>query len=638
MSGSRNARGRRGSRGHVPHPSDRSGTRQSTNSSPVSGDNTSLRKYTCGRHTIFRGGHTGPSNSSHTGRADPMVETQGFASFTVHHTICTILREHLTEPWITFRKVPQEVRRSMYDRFKTRWSWNPECEQNTYEGFINVLKSRYSDIMYNLKLQSTNKAMEAGFEIGERDYTRFSIIRNYPPDSIPDGVWSQMCDLWDTDAWRKKSESAKRNRSSVSGSDKSSRHTAGSIGYDEYRVRLRKIMRKEPNYKDIFLMTHLNKDSKAKFLAGELSINSLDEMDFCTNRARVAYSSYLEEMMEKYGPEFKDDDPDVWGHVVNAEGRAKRIYGIGSSDVDYVVTGKASTSSGIVQSDHDQRLSQEKVCSLFTTLHLLIHNLEVQMEVERKAREELQEQIRQERQEMQNQMNEAIKKGIEEFMRSLHPGDVVREERSLSSSEIEEKRSSERIGEWKKSLAKVSLMELAKPIRNFSVLDWFSLLKIYIMWKKSRAKVSQMESGDVLIIGAMLLISVQSSYSIYQSRRWSKRRQGETGYSKKSGFHLTIPVKLGYCFELPDCSVLLRHFVLHLTSLPQAVKKEVKVKTKVEMWYSKTSCFHLTIPIKEVKEVKTKTKAETGYSKTSYSHLTCLMKGMIMLAIVAKGK
>ncbi|KAD3337589.1 hypothetical protein E3N88_33109 [Mikania micrantha] len=207
-------------------------------------------------------------------------------------------------------------------------------------------------------------------------------------------------------------------------------------------------------------------------------------------------------------------------------------------------------------------------------------------------------------------------------------------------------------------------------------------------WKKSSAKVSQMESGDVLIIGAMLLIRVQSSYSIYQevktktkgetgysktscshltgpnkSRRWSKRRQGETGYSKKSGFHLTIPVKwirghhdlafdamlfdecsvillhllgwlfsypvasnvmvgwvkvenkmcgqcqkevkqrhkgrrVGYYFELPDCSVLLRHFVLHLTSLPQAVKKEVKVKTKVEMWYSKTSCFHLTIPVK----------------------------------------
>ncbi|KAD2804554.1 hypothetical protein E3N88_37931 [Mikania micrantha] len=480
MSGNRNTRGRRGSRGHVPHPSDRSGTRQSANSSPISGDNTSLRKYTCGRHTIYRGGHTGPSNSSHTRRGDPIGETQGvvqsrtndkrllsihddddddddddfnhnsdadnedggdtpnhtsqrdsnygviscntsqkpsirrvgekFASFTVHHTICTILREHLTEPWITFRKVPQDVRKSMYNRFKTRWSWNPECEQNTYEGFINVLKSRYSDIMYNLKLQSTNKAIDAGFDINERDYTQFSIIRNYPPDSIPEGVWSQMCDLWDTDTWRKKSESAKRNRSSVKGSDKSSRHTAGSIGYDEYRVRLRKIMRKEPNYKDIFLMTHLNKDSKAKFLAGELSVNSLDEMDFCTNRAKDAYSSYLQEMIEKYGPEFKDDDPNVWGHVVYAEGRTKRIYGIGSSDVDYVMTGKASTSSGIAQSDHDQRLSQEK-----------IHNLEVQMEAEKKAREELQEQMRQERQEMQNQMNEVIRKGIEEFMRNLHP-------------------------------------------------------------------------------------------------------------------------------------------------------------------------------------------------------------------------
>ncbi|KAD3337547.1 hypothetical protein E3N88_33067 [Mikania micrantha] len=173
-------------------------------------------------------------------------------------------------------------------------------------------------------------------------------------------------------------------------------------------------------------------------------------------------------------------------------------------------------------------------------------------------------------------------------------------------------------------------------------------------WKKSRAKVSQMESGDVLIIGAMLLISVQSSYSIYQKVVKAKTR-GDRVFQEiwfsfdhpRQGWLFSYPVasnvmvgwvkvenkmcgqcQLGYCFELPDCSVLLRHFVLHLTSLPQAVKKEVKVKTKVEMWYSKTSCFHLTIPIKEVKEVKTKTKAETGYSKTSYSHLTCLMKRM----------
>ncbi|KAL8268851.1 hypothetical protein R6Q59_002649 [Mikania micrantha] len=103
-------------------------------------------------------------------------------------------------------------------------------------------------------------------------------------------------------------------------------------------------------------------------------------------------------MIEKYEPEFKDDDPNVWGHAVNAECLTERIYGIGSLYVDYVVIGKASTSFGIAQSDHDQRLSQEK-----------IYNLEVQMEVERKAREELQEQIRQEKQEMQNQMNEAIK-------------------------------------------------------------------------------------------------------------------------------------------------------------------------------------------------------------------------------------
>ncbi|KAL8234381.1 hypothetical protein R6Q59_020481 [Mikania micrantha] len=47
--------------------------------------------------------------------------------------------------------------------------------------FINVMKSRYSDIMYNLKLQSTKKTRDAGFDIDEREYIHnlapFAIIR-----------------------------------------------------------------------------------------------------------------------------------------------------------------------------------------------------------------------------------------------------------------------------------------------------------------------------------------------------------------------------------------------------------------------------------------------------------------------------
>ncbi|KAD4584358.1 hypothetical protein E3N88_21959 [Mikania micrantha] len=158
-----------------------------------------------------------------------------------------------------------------------------------------------------------------------------------------------MCDLWDSEAWQKKSRIAKSNRDK--GNDKAARHTGGSIGYDEYRVRL---------------------------------------------------TSYLEEMFEKNGLDFTVDDPEVWSHVVEPNlKRTRRVYGIGSSDINYVVSGLASSSSGVTQYD-TQQLSQKK-----------IHDLEVQMEVERRSRQELEEEIRKERHErleLQQQMKEFMKK------------------------------------------------------------------------------------------------------------------------------------------------------------------------------------------------------------------------------------
>jgi hypothetical protein len=50
---------------------------------------------------------------------------------------------------------------------------------------------------------------------------------------------------------------------------------------------------REPSYKEVFLITHLTKESKARLLAGELNLNNLEGMEFCTDRARQAYVGYI---------------------------------------------------------------------------------------------------------------------------------------------------------------------------------------------------------------------------------------------------------------------------------------------------------------------------------------------------------
>ncbi|KAL8234800.1 hypothetical protein R6Q59_020900 [Mikania micrantha] len=146
----------------------------------------------------------------------------GFASSDIHRSIGRVLREHLSGPWTTYRKVPQKVVIAMFKRFKTRWNWDKDNEQYIYEGFVNILKKRYRDILLGLRKSSLNYALKAGHYITISDPEVFNI--------------------WNTEDWRKKSKSGKDNRNKTDRGGKTSRHTGGSIGYDERRLRLAKYL------------------------------------------------------------------------------------------------------------------------------------------------------------------------------------------------------------------------------------------------------------------------------------------------------------------------------------------------------------------------------------------------------------
>ncbi|KAJ0444530.1 hypothetical protein HanOQP8_Chr16g0631261 [Helianthus annuus] len=108
-------------------------------------------------------------------------------------------------------------------------------------------------------------------------------------------------------------------------------------------------MNEEPNFKRIFLDTHLTKECKQKLWDGDINIYNLEELTFCTERAKKVYGGYLSAMREVYGPnysEYPDDlDPQVWARVIG-QGRTRRVYMIGSSDLEYLVTGTSSSSAG----------------------------------------------------------------------------------------------------------------------------------------------------------------------------------------------------------------------------------------------------------------------------------------------------
>ncbi|KAL4583616.1 hypothetical protein LXL04_008194 [Taraxacum kok-saghyz] len=176
-----------------------------------------------------------------------------------------------------------------------------------------------------------------------------------------------MCRKWNTDEWKKKSKAARKNRNKTDSSGCTARHTGGSIGYEEHRLKLKELTGEEPAYMDVFCKVNLTAESKKKYFEGDKEV----PLDFATGTAREAAEAYNRGLFEKYGEDPAQhmvNDPELWTQtqLLRQGGKQKGLmYGIGSSDIEYVVTGtysSVSSSSSVAAADYAK--SQEKVNEL----------------------------------------------------------------------------------------------------------------------------------------------------------------------------------------------------------------------------------------------------------------------------------
>ncbi|KAI3524130.1 hypothetical protein L1887_02782 [Cichorium endivia] len=109
------------------------------------------------------------------------------------------------------------------------------------------------------------------------------------------GSWYRVvAGQWNTEAWLKRSASETSNRNTTDSGGNISRHTGGSIGYDEHRIRLTAQLGRPPRFLELFFQTHLDKASKMKYLDGDDTGKK-----FCTETARELYEAYSRALLEK---------------------------------------------------------------------------------------------------------------------------------------------------------------------------------------------------------------------------------------------------------------------------------------------------------------------------------------------------
>ncbi|KAM0064615.1 putative transposase, Ptta/En/Spm, plant [Helianthus debilis subsp. tardiflorus] len=314
------------------------------------------------------------------------IGSGGSANGKVHRAIRTLFNECFDGAWATYRDVPKELLDRMFDRFRTRYNWDQANDEAIREGFENVLKDRFADIMSDYRTESAKKARVAGFDFPD-DRLDFEAMSNFPPRFVHGDIWEELCMGWNTEAWKKKSVEGRNNRKKVDNDDVISRYTGGSRGYDEHRIILERALGRPPTFRELFLATHLTKESKKIFWDG-LYDESLDGAEFCTARSRKAYEAYERSMLEKYGEGVTlhpVGDADLWER---AQGR--RGFGIGSSDPHFIVNGTPSSSSGSA-SYADYQRSQEQVKNLQAQVDMLQNRVE---EAQQQVREEMREEMK----------------------------------------------------------------------------------------------------------------------------------------------------------------------------------------------------------------------------------------------------
>ncbi|KAL7595059.1 uncharacterized protein LOC128128758 [Lactuca sativa] len=114
-------------------------------------------------------------------------------------------------------------------------------------------------------------------------------------------------------------------------------------------------MGKPPTQYDVFVQTHGTAESKKKYFEG-----NHENIEYCSQTAKEALEGYLHGLVNKFGedPSNRKDDVDVWEESqLRRKGKKKgAIYGIGASDIHFLVLGTPSSqSTQSTQSDSTQQ-------------------------------------------------------------------------------------------------------------------------------------------------------------------------------------------------------------------------------------------------------------------------------------------
>ncbi|MQM01387.1 hypothetical protein Taro_034145 [Colocasia esculenta] len=220
--------------------------------------------------------------------------------------ICYLLKQFIPVGALQWKDMPIDVRDTMFNRFMAKYRFSrPSDEAFARHVWEHIAKIRMSDILSKARVQA-KKATR-----GTDDAT---LWKEHRPLWMRIEVWSSLCDKWNTEEWKKRSQAGRENRSKV---PEANVHTSGSISFATQKRRMEVDLGREAKYREVFDRTHKKKGTD----------------QYISMRSQEVAEEYARLMTNKYGEDIDQQptiDREAW---IAAAGPPKkgRVYGFGES-------------------------------------------------------------------------------------------------------------------------------------------------------------------------------------------------------------------------------------------------------------------------------------------------------------------
>ncbi|KAH0433812.1 hypothetical protein IEQ34_026943 [Dendrobium chrysotoxum] len=135
------------------------------------------------------------------------------------HKIRDIIRSRYDAPYISWKKVPKEVRDMWFREFEKDFCWLPQHNDKIRKNFEKRGSTRMRDMFTDIR------------KSGQR------------PLWIGEGVWSELSSAWGSPDYTRRRDQNRHNRASDVGGLDSSLYTGGSVPHTEHRRRLEEYTR-----------------------------------------------------------------------------------------------------------------------------------------------------------------------------------------------------------------------------------------------------------------------------------------------------------------------------------------------------------------------------------------------------------